>query len=165
MNRLNHATSLLNLFHIWKEGSIKPQPYSGGDSALPKGTEVTFCFRLPRIFLGEILILFPEDLEPDGEGQIVRWADYEDACYGSDDPTLDPNDFMETEYWVFHEVPLKGCEVYRLCSVPHTPDEWDLEDPELCLAFDPEWFYSEEGQEELQTFLDWVNSLPRYKED
>ena len=158
--RFNHGTFLGPLYWIWKDKELSPQQYRGGDSILPSGTEVVFCFKFPRTFsMAEYLIILPEDSKPDGEGNIIRRADYHDAMYSN----YRLEDFTEPEYWFFHSFPLKDLIVYRRCRDIPTTEE--ISEDLYENGCDCRYIYSPKVIKEISQFRKWIINLPVWNDN
>lgn len=141
MNMLNHSTSIENLFLIFEEGAIKPQPYLGGDSRLPAGEIVTFAFRGERrLSFADAVVVFPFEVEATKGSYVTYDGDEED------------------EWYIYQTVPLEGCKVEL--NKDFTLPEWDS----FQYAFNSPWdrdfnAYSDENEARLLTFYKWLKTL------
>ena len=147
---INHGTDIYTAMLIWKSRYLTPQPYKGGDSILPAGEEVIFCFPAGRrLTLAEVFFEIP-DYIPREKGRYRIWTDE----YGD----FLPFPKWETEYYVRIQVPIDICEIYRLDDVPNLDDfQWD------CPDYITENPYSDEFKAVAEDFLQWLSNIPKRK--
>ncbi len=104
---MKHSTDIYSFFQIWKDGKIKPTPYEGGDSTLPKGESVIFAFRDRRVLGAEVVITIPDNI-PHEVGGYYAYG-YDNALH------------IKEELYIRQEVPLSICDV-EIDEIPEIDD-------------------------------------------
>lgn len=150
-----HSTTFENLFLIWLDGYLRPQPYAGGDSTAKAGEQILFCFPDSReLSFCDVNIQLPDDT-PARKGQC--WS-YEPNPYFEEDGLFDRKTEPETEYHVMQPVKLSDCKVV-LRDNPPSFDDFQLYLPEEIME-NP---YSDEAVDLINRFLEWLNNQERRK--